>query len=299
MHVTGWICGALNLILAGVAVYMTTATLQVRNSWQQQVEKQRETYRKTIPELEATEKKLQTLQTEWQRVSYGWLPVYGVDVDIVPNGQDQIVLNNMGPTSGLQVGHVVHVMSPAAGGQMIYTGPFKVTEVQQTRSVASANWALTAGQKASWPAPFQLGRGCRVYGGVPTASVDALLKTSQLLVLKDEQLAATESLTKVRDREVQIATEQRSFRESELHGDPGLVNDRGVLPRWAVDGLVLAIEEADEARNVTVTEVDDLRHQIKRTYDEVQRLEQENRSLVQSLPAGDANAASAPTAAGE
>ena len=68
-----------------------------------------------------------------------------------------------------------------------------------------------------------------------------------------------------------------------MHGDPGLEADRGVLPNFMIDGYVKAIEDADERRNALALQVDDIRHNLKRTYDEVQRLQSRNIDLMNSL----------------
>ena len=59
------------------------------------------------------------------------------------------------------------------------------------------------------------------------------------------------------------------------------------LPRYRIDGLVKAISDADEKRNATLEEVDALRHQLKKVYDDVVALQEQNRRIAAELPGAD------------
>ena len=299
MHVLGKILLGLTLILAGVAIWSTSQTLQVRNEWMKSIEAKRDAYEKSIPDVGKTERELFATRSQYDLLMQMWAPMIGQNVAIVPNGNDGIVLNGIGPATGIRTDQIIHVFGASQDGGTNYVGPFKVTVVDPGRSAAVAAWPLRASETANWNQAFLFGNQCRVYGSVPTNAPETLLRYSQVLLAKDELLAAKTALRDTRAREVDIANEHLNYRDIELHGDPTLEGDRGLLPDHMIDGQVKAIEILDEKRNVTVLEVDEIRHNLKLMYDEVQSLRDRNRQLVASLPSNDDAAASTDSAVGE
>ena len=299
MHILGKILLGLTLILAGVAIWSTSQTLQVRNEWMKSIATKRDAYEKSIPDVGRTERELFATRSQHDLLMQLWAPMIGANVGIAPNGNDGIVLNGIGPASGIRNGQIIHVFGPAQNGGSNYVGPFKVTVVEAGRSAAVAAWPLRASETANWNRTFIFGNDCRVYGSVPTNAPETLLRYSQVLLAKDELLAAKTDLRDTRAREVEIANEHLNYRDIELHGDPSLAGDRGVLPDYMIDGQVKAIEILDEKRNVTELEANDIRHKLKLMFDEVQSLRDRNRKLVASLPTNEETTAPAASAVGE
>ncbi|NQV23676.1 MAG: hypothetical protein HQ518_04835 [Rhodopirellula sp.] len=299
MHVLGKILLGLTLILAGAATWSTSRTLQVRNEWMKKIEAKRIAFEKTVPEVGRVEQELFATRSQYDLLMQLWAPMIGANVAIVPNGNDGIVLNGVGPASGIRTGQIIHVFGPGQNGGSNYVGPFKVNVVEAGRSAAVAAWPLRQSERAQWNQTFIFGNDCRVYGSVPTNAPETLLRYSQVLLAKDELLAAKTDLKNTRAKEVEIATEHLNYRQVELHGDPSLAGDRGVLPDHMIDGQVKAIEALDEKRNITELEVADIRHQLKLMSDEVQALRDRNRQLVASLPSNEDVAAPADSAVGE
>jgi hypothetical protein len=299
MHVLGKILLGLTLILAGVATWATANTLKVRNEWMKSVATKREAYEKTIPDVGKTENELFATRSEYDLLMQMWAPMIGANVAIVPNGNDGIVLNGIGPATGIRTGQIIHVFGASQQGGSSYVGPFKVNIVEAGRSAAVAAWPLRQSETASWNRTFLFGNQCRVYGSVPANAPENLLRYSQVLLGKDELLAAKSDLRDARAKEVEVANEHLNYRDIELHGDPSLAGDRGLLPDHMIDGQVKAIEVLDERRNLTELEVDQIRHKLKQMHDEVQALRDRNRQLVASLPNNDGVAESSDAAVGE
>jgi hypothetical protein len=264
-----------------------------------EVTKRRVAYEKTAPEVARVESELFAAQSQYDLLLQQWAPMIGTDIAIAPNGNDGIVLNGVGPASGIRQDQVIHVFGPGAGGGSNYIGPFKVNLVQAGRSGAVANWPLRKFETDNWNQTYIFGNECRVYGSVPTNAPETLLRYQQVLLAKDELLAAKTDLRDIRAKEVEIANEHLNYRIVELHGDPSLQADRGVLPDYMIDGQVKAIEALDEERNVTASEVDDLRHKLKLMYDEIRDIQNRNRQLVATLPQSNEVDGAAPLAAGK
>lgn len=294
MHTLGKVLSGFVMIMAFVAVFFTTKVLAIRTSWMSNVEAKAAAYEASVPKVELARQQLLEAESRFKQVLHGWAPLLGANVQVAPNPgtPGQIILGmsvGLRQPDGNLPAQVVHVFSPTgAAGESIYVGPFRVVQVGNGQSSAEAAWPLRDSDKANWPQPFQLGQ-CRVYGSTPSSGPENVLAYSQLMIKRDELLAATTQLRDVRNQEVQVANEHLEYRNNELHGDPALEGDKGLLPDYLIDGLVSAIEAADETRNMTATEVDKLRHRLKLAHDEVQELTKKNRELVKSLPQPDPN----------
>lgn len=302
MHILGKILLGLTLILAGAATWATANTLKVRNEWLKSITTRREAYKKTIPEVSRTENELFATRTEYDLLMQMWAPMIGADITIQPNASNGvygIVLNGIGPATGIRTEQIIHVFGASQQGGSNYVGPFKVNVVDPGRSSAVAAWPLRQSETANWNSAFLYGSKCRVYGSVPANAPENLLRYAQVLLSKDELLAAKGDLRDARKKEVEIANEHLNYRDIELHGNPSLEGDRGLLPDHMIDGQVKAIEALDEQRNRTVLKVDEIRHRLKLMYDEVQALRERNRQLVASLPNNDDVATSSDAAVGE
>ena len=93
MHILGKILLGLTLILAGVAIWSTSQTLQVRNELMKSVATKRDAYEKSIPDVGRTEKELFDTRSQYDLLMQLWAPMIGANVAIAPNGNDGIVLN--------------------------------------------------------------------------------------------------------------------------------------------------------------------------------------------------------------
>lgn len=210
-----------------------------------------------------------------------------------------VAISGLGPVSGIRTGEVIHLFSPGSDAESTYyLGPFKVTQVIPTPPTitAEATWGIRNLDKADdpdfpgqtvWESPvkYRWGNGWRVRTALPSSEPVNVMHYSQLLLKKDEQLEATKVYRTTTEEQKLVADTQLKYRENELHGDVNL--EQRNLPRHRIDGLVKAISEADEKRNATLEEVDALRHQLKKVYDEVIALKNQNGRIAAELPGAD------------
>jgi prefoldin subunit 5 len=298
MHTLGKVLAWFTVLLALGGVFVTTKVLARRNAAIAQLEKNRADYEASIAPLEEARVNLRRAQEAYTQAIHGWTPLLGANVQVGPANPGEVALN-IGEASGLKVGQRVHVFVPNAQGQSVYLGPFTAKLVQGGVTTAEADFPLRAADRANWVAFVGQTTAGRVYGSVPSSGPESVLHLQQLLVRKNELLEAEQGLLAVRQKEVEIANEHLNYRNNELHGDPALQPERDTLPQFLVDGLVTAIEDTDEARNRVQAEVDDLRHRIKASYDEIVKLQAVNRELADSLPSGEATGTPASSTVGE
>ena len=310
MHILGKILSVFVIGGAIASVILASRALQVRKEWTQQVETEQTAYQATIDPLENAKRTVLGLQHERNVAAYQWHPYFTEGIVIQPNvvktdpadrgkWKFGVAISGLGPVSGIRTGEVIHLFSPGDDATSTrYLGPFKVTQVIPTPPTITAEttWGVRALDKADdpefpgqtvWESPvkYRWGNGWRVRTALPNEEPINVMHYSQLLLKKDEQLAATKVYKTTTEEQQVVAKTQLTYRENELHGDVNL--EQRNLPRYRIDGLVKAISDADEKRNATLEEVDALRHQLKRVYDDVVALQEQNRRIAAELPGAD------------
>lgn len=320
MHGLGKFLGVMAVIGAFVSVFFAARSLQVRNEWLKSVEGKRTAYEATIEPLKKAERELLEVSAEYERVAYGWTP-YKSNLDALANGDGQILVNGLGTTDRwIRQNEIIHGYAPD-GGEMVYVGPFQVTLAEQARIGAKAAWPQRgqfpdnwdAAQKGAalrlldqgvglkpWPQQFNFGVGWRFRAdsldvprrnaqGAPIPSDQThprydVVHISQLLTYKDELFLDTVEFEKAAQKSLLLANQSLAMRQNELNGDASLKGK--TLPKHVIEGVVKAIEDADEERNGTLAAVTALRRTLKRMNDDVVRLRDENEQMIRSLPGG-------------
>ncbi len=110
------------------------------------------------------------------------------------------------------------------------------------------------------------------------------------MLIKDELVAQQERNLEYQKNAKAKAIEQLELRMKELQGDPTLADKN--LDKYLVEGYHKTVGDLEKDRNLTQGEVDELRRQIKRTRDEIERLTKEN-ELLADQAAGDVTRAAA------
>ena len=310
MHILGKILSVFVIGGAIASVILASRALQVRKEWAEQVETEQNDYLATIDPLENAKTTVLGLQHERNVAAYQWHPYFTEGIVVQPNVVQTdpadrgkwkfgVAISGLGPVSGIRTGEVIHLFSPGADATSThYLGPFKVTQVIPTPPTVTAEttWGVRGLDKADdpdfpgqtlWESPvkYRWGNGWRVRTALPNEEPINVMHYSQLLLKKDEQLAATKVYKTTTEEQKVVADTQLKYRENELHGDVNL--EQRNLPRYRIDGLVKAISDADEKRNATLEEVDALRHRLKKVYDDVVALQEQNRRIAAELPGAD------------
>ncbi|MBC8290201.1 MAG: hypothetical protein H8E37_07780 [Planctomycetes bacterium] len=310
MHILGKILSVFVIGGAIASVILASRTLQVRKEWNEKVEIEQLDYEKSIDPLENAKKTVLGLQHERDVAAYQWHPYFTEGIVVQPNVVQTnpgdratwkfgVAISGLGPVSGIRTGEIIQLFSPGANAESThYLGPFKVTQVIPTPPTITAEttWGVRGLDMADdpdfpgqtvWESPvkYRWGNGWRVRTALPNEEPINVTHYSQLLLKKDEQLAATKVYKTTTEEQKVVADTQLTYRENELHGDVNL--EQRNLPRYRIDGLVKAISDADETRNATLEEVDALRHRLKKVYDDVVALQEQNRRIAAELPGAD------------
>ncbi len=284
MHILGQILAFLCICGAIGATVLTSQVLQVRNEWMKRVEAKKTAYDKVVPELPKLRQQLLDLEREYHRINYDWGPVWtNLQAGPGAGGPGSIALGGIDATSGVKQDQVIQLFQPDGKGGTSYVGPFKVTVLADGRTGVQANWLVRASEPATW----QFGQGWRARAQVPASDSQNFTRYQNELLVRDiDMLHAGRNRDLALNVDRKYAQDHLEFRISELHGDLALADKKGELPDYLVDGLVQAIEDREEVRNLEILKVDDLRHELKKVYDEVKALQLKNEELMKSLPGG-------------
>lgn len=285
MHLLGKILAVLVVIGAGANVVFMAKLLEKRTGWIKVVENKKASYLKDKDEPAKLRAELEAAYRDYHRVNSSWGKVHsGVTVQ---QGGVGVIVNGAGTAEGVRQGQVLHFFQPDGKQGSVYVGPFRVENVADGQFGASFAWIV---RKADMDT-LRFGADWRVRENVPTADTDNFVAMQHAMLLKDVELKdAVKLLDFAQNRDRKIAEDQLQFRINELHGDPANADKKGILPDYLVDGLVTSIENAEEARNVTLSDVEALRQKLQDVYDEIAAVKTKNDQLIQT-PLG-ANAVS-------
>lgn len=278
MHVLGKILAFGVVIAAAVAGVFTAKLVAVRNSWTVKVAQSKDKYAKTTAEIEKLEARIDNLTGEYSRSQDLWGFAWNNVPTNIANPADGSVLVNIGANLGIRQDMALHGFEIQADGSSIYRGSFTPTEVRDVNATLRPNWRISADDVKTW----QQGN-WRWRNALPSGYQENFDR-QLLAVLKLEETLADRRLTLNGQKDLlEKANLALKSREAELLGGEALEGTDNAEQEFR-EGLVAAVEQAEEDRNKTLKEVDSLRRQVRTTQAEIERLQAENADLVQRLP---------------
>ncbi len=278
MHILGKILAFLVVIAAIVASIFTSKLVMVRNSWTAKSVTSKNKFSTNLPEIEKLQAKIDSLKSELFRSEELWgIPWNGVETNI-KNAAEGTLIVNIGTSNGVRQNLALHGFEIAADGSSIYRGSFSPTEVGDANATLKPNWRATAEDVSKWQ-----GGNWRWRNALPSGYQDNFDR-QLLAILKLEETLADRRRTLIGQKELlEQANDGLKMREAELVGGDVLEKSPSVEPEFR-DGLVSAIEQSEEERNKTLQKVDELRRKVRNVQAEIERLQTENKELVQRLP---------------
>ena len=271
---------AMFFILVGgvVGLLFTPKLLQVQHSWLTAVNKVKESNEKQAPQLDAESQNLFELQSSLANQNLGWDKLWN-GVQTTPNANNGSLNVTIGSNQGLVEGMTLHAFQPI-GQEYIYVGPFKATtgNVRNDSATLINAWKViqfvnpgepVSFETSTWGGPAQW----RFRSVIPAANKVAFDGAVARYQTNLQQLTDTARDIAKQDRLKQEAQEQLDRREGELIGidDPNAQEDP--LRPELTKGLVAAIEDEEEARNILQLDIDELRNGILDVKEDITQLE--------------------------
>jgi hypothetical protein len=284
MNVWGKVLAVL-VVLAGIAsMALTSKFIAVRNSWTAKTQAFATNYTKTAGELRTTTDQRNTILHDLEVINREW----GTDFRAAGGRPTQLLAPaegrlevGLGTGSGLAEGQSLHGFELKQDGTSVYRGAFTVLGPPQAeRAAVQPKWRIRPGEPTEW----QNGT-WRWRSSIPSGYSQQFDEIMLNFTRGDETLADRRASIAVQDKLLADATTALNRRQAELVGGEELAKDEVLPPEYRL-GLVSTVEATEEERNSVLLEIDDLRRKVRASRDAVQKLQAENRTLQQKLPAG-------------
>lgn len=273
------------MLLALAGTPLASRLVQVRGSWQKKTAESKAKVLELRKKADEAEKAVEYAKAELQATIHGW-ERYWIAPQVVAGRQPGTLTVSLGTNQGFapagNVIPIVYAFQPSADGTgMSYVGAFKISAAQEAQAGLTPYWRLRPDEDKTW----RYGPNWRFRTNIPLQHRVQFSNYEKTMLIKDELVAQQERNLEYQKNAKAKAEEQLELRKKELNGDPALANLN--LDKYLKEGYHKSVGDLESDRNLTQGEVDDLRRQIKRTRDEIERLTKENERLADQL-AGDA-----------
>ncbi len=278
MHVMGKVGVWLVVIAAAVSTVFTAKLIQVRNSWTKKVTGFKTAYQALQPKIAELNEQQARLESELFRATELW-GKYSNNVLTQVRPNDGVVQVAIGTNNGVVEKKVLYGFEILQNGTSVYRGDFTVVTARDVQAQLQPNWKVRPDDVQTW----QPQANWRWRNVVPTGyqprfdqQLLAIWESDRTLAGRKEKLAVETGLDVA-------AQEQLKRREAELVGGGQLSKDPAVDIEYR-DGLVAAVEEAEESRNQVLRKVDELRRRLRVVQHSIDDQKVVNLELTLKLP---------------
>lgn len=284
MHVLSKVLLGVVVVMAIVAVILTSKLRLARGHWLEQVEQREEKLETLQEDLRKKRLLVAAARDEVNRLMVNWGRTWPAQGQVV-NPQTGAIAINVGGNSGLgrreleggaQLPSIYAFAVSPQGTDPNYLGEFRLTEVQADRASAQLTRLPYQGEPQSWPAgPMRIRESIpshwrAIFTGLDTRTAEALQDA------QDQQ-----ARLQMADELIGKSQEQLQRRLAQLEGSPNAIE--GSSPE-VINGLVASLRSEETDRNTKLGRLDDLRHEYDRKYRRLLQMVDENRELEMELP---------------
>ena len=262
------------MLLALAGTPLASRLVQVRGSWQKKTAESKVKVLELRKKSAEAEKAVEIAKRELQQTIHGW-ERYWPAPQVIEGRQPGTLTVALGTNQGFapagNVIPIVYAFQPSADGAgMSYVGAFKISAAQEAQAALTPNWRLRPDEDKTW----RYGPNWRFRSNIPVQHRTRFSDYEQTMLIKDEFVAQQQRNLEYQENAKKKAVEQLAGRMKELNGDPDLAKQN--LDKYLIEGYHKSVGDLENDRNLTQGEVDDLRRQIKRDRDEIERLTKEN-----------------------
>ncbi|MBM3971469.1 MAG: hypothetical protein FJ302_16660 [Planctomycetes bacterium] len=268
------------ILLAAGGMHLASRLTMVRSSWQKKTAEGRAKVLDLRKKAAESQKLVDSARSDLQQAILGW-DWYRISPQVTKGARPGVLGVGLGTSHGLQPNSVVYVFQPSADGAATsFVGPFKVVaaQLQEASATLVPNWRLRPEEEEE-SQTWRYGPNWRIRSNIPLDHKTQFSKFEMMILTKDELLAAQQQHLQLQQNAKAKAEEHLSLRMKELKGDPDQANQS--LDKFLLEGYHKAVADLEIARNAVQADVDELRRQIKRTRDEIERLTQDNGQLAE------------------
>ncbi len=275
MHVMGKVGVWLVVLAALAASALTSKLIQVRDGWTKRNVTARDQYRELVPVIATLEEELHRKENE----RFQALDLWGnSSAPVQTKVQAQGVLEiDLGTANGISEKKVIYGFEVLAD-KVIYRGDFTVTTANNVQAQLQPNWKVHADDAATWKSGLWRWR-----NQLPSAYQQNFDRQLLLIGETEEALNDRRRTVEVQTTLLAQSQEQLKLREAELVGGEQLSKDPAVDVEYRA-GLVVGVEQVEEARNLVLTKVDGLRRRLRSVQAKIDALQRQNVELTNKLP---------------
>jgi len=276
MHVLSKVLLGVVVVMAIIAVILTSKLRLARGHWLEQVEQREEKLETLSEDLRKKRLVVAAARDEVNRLMVNWGQTWPAQGQVVNPQQGAIAINLGGNAglgrrereSGAQLPLLYAFAVSPQGTDPRYLGEFRAAEVRPDGMVAQLTRLPYEGEAQSWPAgPMRIRESIpshwrAIFTGLETRTAEAqqdVQDQQARLQLADELIAKSQ--------------EQLQRRLGQLEGTPN-----------AIEGSSPEVVREGTQRNTRLGQVDDLRHEYDRKYRRLLELIEQNRELETQLP---------------
>jgi hypothetical protein len=259
-------------LLAALAVPMTATLLKKQQAGSQALTKVKEQNEKQAPQILAERRQLKELRSAVSQANLGWDQLWA-EVPTRPQGGGNLQAQ-IGSDNGIVDGQTLHAFQPAGDGH-IYIGPFIAiaANIRNDASVLVPGWTMLQANPYDGTKPeFQrwAAGNWRFRSQIPAGQKIEFESTVKRFGTNLQTLTQMYRTFQKQEVLFKAAEAQLEQRKSELLGanDPDVKVDP--LRPELTQGLVLAMEAEEEARNLLQLDIDAMRRAILDTQQEIE-----------------------------
>lgn len=268
------------ILLAAGGMMLASRLTVVRSGWQKKNADGQAKVLDLRKKAAEAQKLVDTARSDLQQANFSW-DWYRISPQVTKGARPGVLGVSLGTSHGLQPNSVVFVFQPSPDGAgTSFVGPFKVVaaQLQEASATLVPNWRLRPEEEQE-SQTWRYGPNWRVRSNVPRQHKTQFSEFEMMILTKDELLAAQQQHLELQQNAKSKAEKHLSLRMKELKGDPDQANQS--LDKFLLEGYHKAVADLEIARNAVQADVDELRRQIKRTRDEIERLAQDNEQLAE------------------
>lgn len=277
MHMMGKVGVWLVVVVAAVSTVLTSKLVQVRNSWTKKSVKLQADYQALQQKIGVSSAELARAEAELFRSRELW-GQYLNDVNTTVNPATGVVNIERGLNHGLHEKQTLYGFELKPEGA-IYRGDFTVVTARDVQAQLQPNWKIRPEDVQTWaPNGTWRWRNLIPPGYQPNfdTQLAAIERANDSLEDRKKKLTIETGLEKA-------AAETLKRREDDLQGGESLTKDPAVDPEFRI-GLIPAVEEVEESRNLSLRKVDELRRRLRAVQRDVDRMKVDNVELTRKLP---------------
>ena len=271
-----WLVILVIMLAAGGMILASRLTV-IRSGWQKKTADSKSKVIELRKKAAEAQKLVDAARSDLQGAIHDWDKSWNA-TNVAKGLRAGIIGVALAPNQVLPPNALVYVFQPSPDGAgTAYVGSFKVGAPQGPFTELTPGWRMRPEEVEQWDKSWRYGANWRIRANIPRRHKMQFSNFEMMTFRRDELLDAQQLHLQLQHNAKSKAEEHLMLRLKELNGDKDQVNKS--LDKFILEGYHKAVADLEIDRNAVQADLDDLRRQVKRTRDEIERLTLENTRL--------------------